>query len=199
MTSTSLELGVEGEKAGTRVPVGVGARLAQAALVVSLLPVGAYVVPRVVSLVTSPEGMQESIDLGASYNPRIARVVELEGKTLEQLAALDRIEPSLARVRGTVASVDDKLGGIVAQISDDVQPTLDASVREVDKLLVALGQLRASLAAVGRPVDEIDRTIAEARATMDRILAEARMTGADVQRARTSAANSADNVSGPRK
>lgn len=198
MFSGALELAEETGARTARIPAGLALRAARAAVVVALLPVSAYLVPRVVDMVSSPTGMQESIDLGGRYNPRIAQVVELEKQTVAQLDALDRVDGSLAQVRGTVGSVSEKLAGLTARISGDVQTTLAASVAEVDKLLAQLRSLRASLAAVGRPVEDIDRAIAEARATMERILAEARMTGADVKRARASAANSADNVAGPR-
>lgn len=197
--ATSLQIGSGTSSSTARAVVAPGLRIARAAVVVALLPVGAYTVPRVLDMVASPTTMQESIDLGGRYNPRIARVAELETETLARLAALDGVEGSLARVRATIGSVDGKLAGITAQISGEVQATLDRSVVEVEGLLRSLETLRASLAKVGRPVDEIDRAIAEARATMDRILAEARATGADVKRARASAANSADNVSGPKK
>lgn len=198
MVSGALELAEETGAGAARIPAGLALRAARAAVVVALLPVSAYLVPRVVDMVSSPTGMQESIDLGERYNPRIAQVVELEKQTLAKLDALDRVDGSLAQVRGTVGSVSGKLEGLTARISGDVQTTLAASVAEVDKLLAQLRSLRASLAAVGKPVEDIDRVIAEARATMERILAEARLTGADVKRARASAANSADNVAGPR-
>jgi|SRR5581483_4593957 len=105
---------------------GVPARVlaARVVVVVLLVPLSLYLVPRAIALVEIPTEFNESLDHGRSYTPRIPVIVGHERDTLAALAALDQIDAALARVRRTDADVAEQLRTLVGQIRTQVQPVL---------------------------------------------------------------------------
>ncbi|MET8249564.1 hypothetical protein ABZV31_37505 [Streptomyces sp. NPDC005202] len=183
-------------RAADHAAVPTGVRIGRGLLVLALLPASLYLVPRVANLVVTPDRLDQAVVHANNYNPQLAQVVELEKGTLAALDSLDQVDASLAQVRGTVAKVDRGLATLVDQVRGDVQGILDSSNAEVRKMLASIGALEARLRAIGGPVGRAADAVAAARASMLQILAEGRSTGGDVHRARTSADDSADHVSG---
>jgi uncharacterized coiled-coil protein SlyX len=178
-----------------RVPAWVLA--ARAVVVLLLVPLGFYLIPRAIALVEIPTVFDESLEHGRAYNPRIPVIVEHERDTLAALAALDRIDAALARVRRTDAEVAEQLRILVGQIRTHVQPILDRTNGQVEGLLGALDDLEVQLSSLTDPVAGIRHTVAGDRARLDRILARAQRIAEEVRRARESAGSAADNVAGP--
>ena len=179
----------------------VPARVLAARVVVVLLlvPLGFYLVPRAIALVEIPTAFNESLAHGRAYNPRIPVIVEHQRNTLAALAALDRIDAALARVRRTDADVAGQLQTLVGQIRTQVQPVLNQTNGQVDGLLVSLDDLEAQLTSLTDPVRSIRHTVSGDREKLDRILTRAQHIADDVRRARESARSGADNVAGPNR
>jgi methyl-accepting chemotaxis protein len=169
----------------------------RAVLLVLLVPLGFYLVPRVIALVQIPDAFQESLDNGHAYNPRIVTIVGHERNTLAALASLDRIDAALVRVRRTDAQVAGQLRALVGQIRTGVQPVLNQTNGEVEDLLDSLDDLETQLSSLAEPVADIRHTVGEDRRDLDRILARAQGIADQVRRARESAGSAADNVAGP--
>jgi hypothetical protein len=113
---------------------------ARAVVVILLVPLGFYAIPRAISLVEIPTAFDESLDHGRAYNPRIVAIVDHERNTLAALAALDRIDAALGRVRRTDAAVTGQLQTLVGQIRTQVQPVLNQTNVQVDGLLSSLDE-----------------------------------------------------------
>lgn len=180
---------------------GVPARVlaARVVVVVLLVPLGFYLVPRAIALVEVPTVFNESLAHGRAYNPRIPVIVEHQRNTLAALAVLDQIDAALARVRRTDADVAEQLQTLVGQIRTQVQPVLNQTNGQVDDLLGALDDLRAQLTSLNDPVADIRHTVAGDREELARILTRAQHIADDVRRARESARSGADNVAGPNR
>ncbi len=170
---------------------------ARALLILLLVPLGFYVIPRAIALVQIPTKFDESLDHGRVYNPRIVMIVEHEWNTLTALAALDRIDAALGRVRRTDAEVAAQLRTLVGQIRTGVQPVLNRTNTRVNDLLGSLDDLEAELSGLDDPVQDIRHTVTEDREKLDRILVRARQIAHEVDRASESARSAADNVAGP--
>lgn len=180
-----------------RVPTRV--LVARAMVVVLLFPLGFYLTPRATALVGIPTASKEALDHGRAYNPRILVIVEHERNTLAALAALDRIDAALAKVRRTDAEVAEQLRALVGQIRTQVQPVLNHTNAQVGGLLGSLDDLEVQLTSLTDPVQRIRHTVAGDREKLSRILARARHIADEVRRARQSAGSSADNVAGPNR
>jgi hypothetical protein len=180
-----------------RVPARVLA--ARAVVVLLLVALGFYLVPRAIALVEIPTASKEALDHGRAYNPRILVIVEHERNTLAALAALDRIDAALVRVRRTDAEVAEQLRTLVGQIRTQVQPVLNRTNDQVQGLLGSLDDLQAQLSSLTDPVAGIRHTVAGDREKLDRILARAYDIADVVGRARASAVSAADNVTGPNR
>lgn len=167
-------------------------------LVLALVPLSFYLLPRVVNLVAVPTGLDRSLAHGAAYNPRLASIAEQEEHTLARFEVLDRMDAALARVRGTDAEVAVQLTTLVGRIRHDVIPVLGTTNDRVARLLGALDELETGLDDLREPVGDIGATVRDDRAQLGAILREARSTAGSVSDARGSAESGADHVSGPR-
>jgi len=170
---------------------------ARAVVVILLVPLGFYAIPRAISLVEIPTAFDESLDHGRAYNPRIVAIVDHERNTLAALAALDRIDAALGRVRRTDAAVTGQLQTLVGQIRTQVQPVLNQTNVQVDGLLSSLDDLEVQLTSLTDPVQRVRHTVRGDREKLDRILVRAQHIADDVHRAGESARSAADNVAGP--
>lgn len=183
------------DRGGRRTPGWV--LVARVVVIVLLVPVGFYVVPRAIALVRIPTVFDQSLANGRAYNPRIVVIVEHERNTVAALDALDRIDAALARVRRTDAEVAEQVRTLVGQIRTGVQPVLDRTNGEVVDLLGSLDDLESQLRRLGDPVTDIRHTVAEDRRELTRILTLTQGIADQVRGARESAASAADNVAGP--
>lgn len=167
-------------------------------VVLTVVLVGAvlYLLPRIVDLVATPYRLDAAVEHADVYTPGLHQVAAHEAVTLEAFDALDRVAVSLADVRATDARVAAQLERLVAQITGDLQGTLDTADQDVSGLLASLDRLTARLHALHRPVDGATAAVQGDREALARILREARATAATVREARVSAERSADNVSG---
>jgi hypothetical protein len=171
--------------------------VARAILILLLFPLAFYLAPRAVALVRTPTNLNESLEHGRAYNPRIVVIADHERNTLAALAALDRMDAALARVRRTDAEVADQLRTLVGQIRIQVQPVLNRTNAQVCDLLGSLDDLEGQLNSLTDPVHRIGGTVIGDREELGRILARAHLIAGEVHRARESARSGADNVAGP--
>jgi len=177
-----------------RVPARVLA--ARTVVVLLLIPLAFYVIPRAIALVELPTAFEESLDNGRTYNSRILVIIEHERNTVAALSALDRIDADLARVRRTNADLAEQLRTLIGQIRTQVQPVLNRTNAQVEDLLRALDDLRAQLSSLADRVAGLGHTIAGDREKLERILTRAQHIAEQVRRARESAGSAADNVDG---
>lgn len=180
-----------------RDAAGAGTRVAQAVVVLALVPVLAfYLYPRIYDLVATPYRLDQAVVHANRYNPALFDVVAAEEVTLEAFSALDRMETAVADVRATDARVAEELSVLIGQIRGDLQGTLDNAVTSVNALNGSLSALDAEIRALYAPSAGADDALAANRARLASILADTRATAARVHAARQEADQSADNVSG---
>jgi hypothetical protein len=177
---------------GRKLVIGI-----RVVLILALVPLSIYLLPRVVHLVETPTNLDQAAAHGDAYNPRLVAVAAQEDKTLDEMPALDQMNAALARVRGTDKQVAGQLTTLIGQIRGRVIPVLGATNNQVRYLLSSLDTLDCSLHNLNGPVDNISATVRNDRARLAGILTEARSTAGKVDRARGSAEAGANNVAGP--
>lgn len=178
-------------------PVTSATKWGRAAVIAVLIPIAVfYLLPRIYNLVATPYRLDKAVVYADSYNPGLHEVVAHEYVTLAAFDALDQIKVSLADVRATDATVAAELEKLVAQISTDLQSTLNSANGNVGAMLASLDRLTADLNGLHAPVNGATGALTDARASLQRILDEARATAAQVHQASQSAQGSASNVSG---
>lgn len=191
MSSHALDSGIAKPGASTVT------KLARFVLILALIPVaGLYLLPRVFNLVATPYRLDSAVVYADRYNPALNQIVKHEAVTLAAFDALDRMDAALADVRATDARVSGELNTLIAQITGDLQATLDGAGGNVTGLVGSLNALTGHLRALNSPINAAGAAVAADRAALARILAEARATARKVHRARMAADESASNVSG---
>jgi hypothetical protein len=165
--------------------------------VVALVGLGYYLAPRIVGLVRIPEVLDGAIVHMRSYNPGLPETAAFDRRATAELAALDRIDAALARVRTTDATASVQLRGLVDQIRNEVQPLLGRTDVDVASLVGSLDRLTRALAGVREPLGDAATALHGGRARLTETIRIARTVAAQVRSARRSGQRSADDVSGP--
>lgn len=181
-----------------RLSAGVRTGLVVAAWLALLVPAAFYLAPRVVGLARLPETLDGAIGHIRAFTPRLPATAAIDDRATAELAALDRIDAALARVRGTDAAVVARLTTLVGQIRTEVQPSLDRTDLDVAALVGSLGELSGALEEVQSPLDDAATALRHDRARLDHALGIATSVAEQVRSARRSARRAADDVSGPR-
>lgn len=177
-----------------RAPLRVKA--VRAVLLLALVPLAFYLVPRVVNLVVTPDRLDHSVVYAHRYNPQLMDVVKNEQVTNASLTKLDNVSQSLANVRATVAKVDNGLVVLVNQVRGQLQNVLNASDAEVTNMLHALDALAGRIANLNGPIDGAASAVHSARSQIAAIISEGKFTAGNVGEARRSAERAANDVSG---
>jgi hypothetical protein len=168
------------------------------AVLVALVPVVLYAVARLVGLVGIPETLDGAVGHIRSYNPGLPETATFDLRATRELAALARIDTSLARVRGIDATASAQLRQVVGRIRTDLQPLLNRTDVNVPRLVGSLDHLGEAVASVRDP-----STTPRPRCTAIEpgwpAPSTPRAVARQVHTAGRSARRSADDVSGPRR
>jgi len=174
-----------------------GTKLARAAVIATLIPLGVfYLAPRIYDLVATPYRLDQAVVSANSYNPTLADLVEHEHVTLAAFDSLDKMNAALNSVLATDAAVSAELNTLIDQINDDLHVTLDRAGTNVAGLVSSLDNLTAQVDSLHTPLDGATSALDSSTSAMEKILADARATAAHVHRARLSAEESANDLSG---
>ncbi|WP_371746867.1 hypothetical protein [Rhodococcus pyridinivorans] len=174
-----------------------GTKLARAAVIAALIPIGAfYLAPRIYDLVATPYRLDQAVVSADSYNPTLADLVEHEHVTLAAFESLDKMNAALNSVLATDAAVSAELNTLIDQINDDLHVTLDRAGTNVTGLVSSLDTLTAEVNSLDAPLDGATSALDSSTSAMKKILVDARATAAHVHRARLSAEESANDLSG---
>ncbi|WP_050787589.1 hypothetical protein [Rhodococcus jostii] len=188
----------DGSEAGVEPSrTAMSTNIARGLVVLALIPISAfYLYPRIYDLTATPYRLDQTVVSADNYNPALAQIVEHEKVTLAAFDSLDTMNASLDSVLTTDATVTAELNTLVAQISDDMQTTLDLAGANVSDLVTSLNTLTVHINSLQAPVDGATEAIAGNSATLDSVLADARSTAEKVHSARLSAEESANDLSG---
>ncbi|WP_413768928.1 hypothetical protein [Rhodococcus pyridinivorans] len=174
-----------------------GTKLARATVIATLIPIVAfYLAPRIYDLVATPHRLDQAVVSANSYNPTLADLVEHEHVTLAAFDSLDKMNAALNSVLATDAAVNAELNTLIDQINDDLHVTLDRAGTNVTGLVASLDNLTAQVNSLHAPLDGATSALDSSTSVMGEILADARATAAHVHRARQSAEESANDLSG---
>ncbi|ROZ88052.1 hypothetical protein EEB19_22640 [Gordonia sp. OPL2] len=165
-------------------------------LLIGLLVVSLYLLPRIYNLVATPYRLDNAVVSANKYNPALDRIVDHEKVTLTAFAALDSMDASLADVLETDAVVAAQLKRLIGQIRNDLQPILKSADGDVGDLIVSLNGLTSRIKTLQPPVDGATKAVAGDRVELQRILDDASSTAGKVHDARVSAENGARSLSG---
>jgi hypothetical protein len=171
--------------------------LVRGALLLALIPLSIYLVPRVTALVAMPGRLDEAVMHARAYNPRLPMTATQDDISTAELASLDRIDVALARVRASDSEVSEQLRGLVGQIRGDVQAILTRTNGRVDSLVGSLDALTVSLEDLERPVADARRAVAVDRTRLAATIRIAKTTAGHVHDARELAERAAEDLTGP--
>lgn len=169
----------------------------QVLVVLALVPLTVfYLVPRLYNLTATPSRLDQAVVSANNYNPALSDLVAYEKQTLAVFTALEKMETALASVHTTDAAVSDELDALIGQINGDLHRTLDLAGANVTNLVSSLDALTTHVNSLQAPIDIATGALDANTATMQAVLDDARATAHHVHRARLSAEESANDLSG---
>ncbi|HTK65721.1 MAG TPA: hypothetical protein VL595_25285 [Pseudonocardia sp.] len=171
--------------------------LVRAGLVLALIPLAVYLVPRATALIAMPTRLDVAVMHARSYNPRLPVTAAQDDRATLELASLDRIDRAVARVRASDGEVSGELVGLAGQIRGDVQAVLDRTNSRVGSLLVSLDALTTALEDLENPIADARKAVSTDRARLARTIRIAEDTAEHAHRARRLAEQAADDLTGP--
>jgi ABC-type transporter Mla subunit MlaD len=103
-------------------------------VVVLLVPLGFYLVPRAIALVEIPTAFNESLAHGRAYNPRIPVIVEHQRNTLAALAVLNQTNGQVDELLGALDDLQAQLTSLTDPVAD-IRHTVAGDREELARIL----------------------------------------------------------------